>query len=50
MKSIARDTNVAVDTLQPLGNITKDEAARDATYEIIMKENLVKLSKALMCQ
>ncbi len=50
MKSIAKDTNVAVDTLQPLGNITKDEADKNATYETIMKENLLKLSKALMCQ
>lgn len=50
MRSIARDTDVAVDTLQPLGNITKDEADKNATYESIMKENLTKLSKALMCQ
>ncbi len=50
MKSIAKDTKVNVDTLQPLGNITKDEAENNATYESIMKENLKKISKALMCQ
>jgi len=49
MKSIAKDTHVTVDTLQPLGNITKDEAEQNATYESIMRENLSKLSKALMC-
>jgi len=49
MKSIAKDTHVAVDTLQPLGNITKDEAEQNATYESIMRKNLSKLSKALMC-
>ena len=50
MKSIAKDTKVAVDTLQPLGNITKDEAEKNLTYEDIMKINLEKISKALMCQ
>lgn len=50
MKSIAKDTKVAVDTLQPLGNITKDEADKNLTYEDIMKINLVKISKALECQ
>ncbi len=50
MKSIAKDTKVSVDTLQPLGNITKDEAEKHLTYEDIMKINLEKISKALMCQ
>jgi len=50
MKSIAKDTGVGVDTLQPLGNITKDEAEKNLTYEDIMKINLRKISKALMCQ
>lgn len=50
MKSIANDTKVDVDTLQPLGNITKDEAEKKSTYESIMKENLEKIAKALVCQ
>jgi len=50
MKSIAKDTGAGVDTLQPLGNITKDEAEKNLSYEEIMKINLQKISKALMCQ
>jgi hypothetical protein len=34
---------------QPLGNITKDEAKAQLSYEDIMLKNLEKLSKALMC-
>ena len=50
IKSIAKDTNVQVDVLQPLGNITADEANANKTYEDIMRENLTKLNKALMCK
>ncbi len=50
MKSIAKDVNVKIDVLQPLGNITKDEAEADKTYEDIMRVNLSKLSKALECR
>lgn len=50
MKSIAKDVNVKVDVLQPLGNITEDESKRSDTYEDIMRDNLEKLSKALMCK
>jgi zinc transport system substrate-binding protein len=50
MKSISKDTNVNVDVLQPLGNITADEADQNLTYEDIMRKNLEKISKALMCQ
>jgi len=49
IKSLAQDANVAVETLQPLGNITKDEADENLTYEDIMKINLIKISKALEC-
>jgi zinc transport system substrate-binding protein len=49
MKSIADEIKVDVDTLQPLGNITADEAKQNLTYEVIMKQNLAKISKALMC-
>jgi zinc transport system substrate-binding protein len=50
MKSIAKDVKVDIDTLEPLGNITADEAKNNATYIMIMKKNLKKLSKALMCK
>lgn len=50
IKSISKDTNVNVDVLQPLGNITADEADQNLSYENIMRKNLEKISKALMCQ
>jgi len=50
IKSIADETNVAVDVLQPLGNITADEAKQHLTYEAMMLKNLEKLSKALACR
>lgn len=50
IKSIASDTGVEVDVLQPLGNITSDEANENYTYIDIMKTNLDKISKALMCK
>ena len=49
MKSIASEANVSVDVLQPLGNITADEADANLHYEEIMKKNLAKLKKALLC-
>jgi len=48
IKSIAKDANVKVDTLQPLGNITKDE--KDLTYFQIMDENIKKIKQALECR
>ncbi|MCF6339777.1 MAG: metal ABC transporter substrate-binding protein [Sulfurimonas sp.] len=50
IKSIANEAKVNVDVLQPLGNITADEANQKLTYEDIMKSNLEKISKALECQ
>jgi len=50
IKSLAKEVNVEVDTLQPLGNITKDELEKDYTYEDIMEINLLKISKALICK
>ena len=50
IKSLAKDANVKTQTLQPLGNITKDELAKDYTYENIMEINLLKISKALICK
>ena len=48
--SMAKDTNVSVDILHSLGNITKDEHLAGASYESVMQENLQKISKALSCQ
>jgi zinc transport system substrate-binding protein len=48
IKSIARDTDVSVDTLQPLGNITKDEVGK--SYKQIMDENIQKIKQALECK
>ena len=50
IKSIASEAKVSVDVLQPIGNITADEAKRGATYESIMRENLEKISKSLECK
>ncbi len=50
MKSIAAEAKVSVDVLQPIGNITRDEADKKLTYEDIMLDNLQKISKALVCK
>jgi len=50
IKSIASEANVSVDVLQPLGNITADEASKNLSYEDIMKKNLEKISNALECK
>ena len=50
MKSIAKDSGVRLDVLQPLGNITADEAKKNMSYIDIMRDNLTKISKALKCQ
>lgn len=49
VNSIAQEANVKVDVLQPLGNITADEAAQQLTYQKMMTTNLFKLSRALEC-
>ena len=50
MKSLAKQVSVKVDSLHPLGNITKDDVAKNYTYEDIMLKNLEKISGALHCQ
>ena len=50
MKNIAQELNVKVDSLQPLGNLTKAEVEKQLTYEDIMKQNLEKISSALECK
>ncbi len=50
IKAIAKEANVTSDVLQPLGNITADEAKQNLTYEDIMRINLQKISTALECK
>ncbi len=50
MKSIAKEADVSVEVLQPLGNITRDEADKKLTYEDIMLQNLQKIAKAMECR
>jgi len=50
MKSIAAEAKVEVDVLQPLGNITRDEAEKKSSYKDIMLQNLEKITKALECE
>jgi len=50
MKSLAKQVSVKVDSLHPLGNITKDDIEKKYTYEDIMLKNLEKISGALHCQ
>lgn len=50
IKSIANEAKVKADVLQPLGNITADEANSGSSYEDIMLSNLEKISKSLECQ
>jgi zinc transport system substrate-binding protein len=49
MKSISKDSDVTADVISPLGNITADDARKNATYEELMYRNLEKLSKAMLC-
>ena len=49
LESIAKDTAVKTLQLQPLGNITSEEADKGLGYKEIMLENLHKLSKGLEC-
>jgi len=49
IRAIAEEAKISVDVLQTLGNITANEFERNVTYEIMMLENLEKISKALSC-
>lgn len=49
-RSLARETGTSVASLQPLANLSSDEAASNANYITIMKENLEKIAKALECR
>ena len=50
MKSLATQVNVEIESLHPLGNITKEDLNKKHTYNDIMMQNLEKISKALVCQ
>lgn len=50
IRSIAQEAGVAADVLQPLGNITADEAKAGLDYEALMRMNLEKIAKALQCR
>ncbi len=49
LESIAKDAGIEVQTLQPLANITADEAKKGLGYKEIMLQNLAKIAKALEC-
>ena len=46
-QTIAKETGVQVQSLQPLANVTQDEASQG--YIVLMRENLKKLSSAMEC-
>ncbi len=50
MKSVSKEAGVKTDILQPLGNITADEAKEALGYIDIMRRNLQKISNALECK
>ncbi len=50
MQSLARETGARVDTLQPLANITAQEASELNDYQILMQLNLGKLYFAMECR
>lgn len=47
-ETIAKETGARVDSLQPLANVTEEEAGRG--YIGLMRENLAKLSSAMECE
>ncbi len=50
LEMVARETKTKIDVLQPLANITAQEAKEHKSYVDIMKENLLKIQKALGCE
>ena len=46
--TLAKETGAQAQALQPLANVTEEEAKKG--YVILMRENLKKLSKAMLCQ
>ncbi len=50
MKSLAKETGASVDVLQPLANITADQAEQGSDYVMLMEANLDKLAEAMVCR
>ena len=48
-RALARETGAAVQSLQPLANLSADEAASNENYITIMRKNLEKIRHALEC-
>lgn len=48
-EALAAETGARVDSLQPLANLSADEAASNETYITIMQKNLAKIAEALEC-
>jgi len=46
--TIAKESGAEVSSLQPLANVTQEEAKKG--YIPLMQDNLEKLSKAMLCQ
>ena len=47
-QGISKETGAKVESLQPLANVTEEEAKKG--YILIMQENLKKLSYAMECE
>ena len=48
-RALAAETGTKVDSLQPLANLSNDEAASKENYITIMRKNLAKIAEALEC-
>lgn len=50
IREIGNETGAAVETLQPLGNITADEVAQRLNYIQLMERNIGKIKTAMECE
>jgi len=50
MKSLAKENDIRLEYLEPLANITSQQAEAGMSYENGMYDNLEKLAKAMQCQ
>lgn len=48
-RALARESGASVSSLQPLANLSADEAASKENYITIMRKNLAKIAEALEC-
>lgn len=49
-ETLAKETGVRTDSLNPLEGLTADDLAAGKNYETIMRDNLQAISRALICQ